>query len=240
MFAGPNGSGKSTLKLYLAPFLHGVYINPDEIEAQIQREGFLNLTDFKVVPTQVEVQAFFRGSKFLEAAGYAAEAQLIDLEENRLAFNGITVNSYLASVAADFIRTKLLDQKISFSFETVMSHPGKLDILRTARKCGYRTYLYYVATDDPNINISRVKNRVARGGHSVPEDKIIERYHRSIAQLADAISLTDRAYIFDNSKETANQQAVFLAEVTGGSSMRIEPEKLPLWFLRAALDIEVE
>ena len=43
MFAGPNGSGKSTLKTVLPKDLLGVYLNPDEIEARIRRDGFLSV-----------------------------------------------------------------------------------------------------------------------------------------------------------------------------------------------------
>ena len=64
------------------------------------------------------------------------------------------VNSYFASVAGDFLRQKLLAQKISFTFETVMSHPSKVELLAEAQRAGYRTYLYFVATEDPAINIS--------------------------------------------------------------------------------------
>ncbi len=41
MFAGPNGSGKSVLKSYLSPRLLGVYLNPDEIQRDIELSGFL-------------------------------------------------------------------------------------------------------------------------------------------------------------------------------------------------------
>ena len=72
------------------------------------------------------------------------------------------MNSYLASVAVDFLRTRLIQARTSFTFETVMSHPDKVQILARARRAGFRTYLYFVATDDPAINISRVRNRVRR------------------------------------------------------------------------------
>lgn len=42
MFAGPNGSGKSTFKSIIRPELLGVYINPDEIEQEIQKYDFLD------------------------------------------------------------------------------------------------------------------------------------------------------------------------------------------------------
>lgn len=103
------------------------------------------------------------------------------------------MNACFASVAVDFLRRKLFGQPE----ETVMSQTGKVETVRTARKIGYRTYLYYVATDHPTINISRGANRVALGGHSVPENKIVERHHRSLDPLLNAIRQTRRAYIFD-------------------------------------------
>ncbi len=61
---------------------------------------------------------------------------------------------------------------MTFTFETVMSHPDKIELLHKAQQSGFRTYLYYVATEDPEINISRVENRVSSGGHPVPREKI--------------------------------------------------------------------
>ena len=63
-----------------------------------------------------------------------------------------------------------------------MSDPGKVEVLRQAKGLGFRTYLYYVATDAPEINVSRVSLRVSQGGHDVPVDKIVSRYHRSLSR----------------------------------------------------------
>jgi hypothetical protein len=49
MFAGPHGSGKSVLKSYLPPKLLGVYLNPDEIQRDIEMSGFLDLGVFGVL-----------------------------------------------------------------------------------------------------------------------------------------------------------------------------------------------
>lgn len=84
-----------------------------------------------------------------------------------------------------------------------MSHLGKVEFLQQAQQIGYRTYLYYVATDDPSINVSRVANRVAMNGHDVPSEKIIARYYKSLELLTEAIRHTNRAYIFDNSTNNA-------------------------------------
>ena len=211
MFAGPNGSGKSTLKSYLPAALLGVYLNPDEMEQEIRQQGFLDFTAYGVTTTADEVLPFFQNSSFLGSAGCSEAARQLTFSQNRLEFGTVAVNSYLASVASDFLRHKLLAQQTSFTLETVMSHSSKVELLAQAQSAGYRTYLYFVATDDPAINISRVRSRVKLGGHAVPEDKIVERYSRSLALLMDAIRHSNRAYIFGlfwNSSgrfETANR-----------------------------------
>ncbi len=92
-----------------------------------------------------------------------------------------------------------LESGISFSFETVMSHPSKLAFMEKAHQQGYRVYLYYVATQSAEINIGRVRSRTKEGGHDVPKNKIEERYVRSLQNLYPAVRHADRAYIFDNS-----------------------------------------
>jgi predicted ABC-type ATPase len=217
MFAGPNGSGKSVLKSYLPDPLLGVYLNPDEIEARVNGCGYLDFREFGLgSPDTTEVLRWFTGSEFLLRQGFGEQARRMTLEEGRLIFPPGVMNAYFASVAADLIRRELLERKATFTFETVMSHPGKLELLRKAREAGYRTYLYYVATEDPAINVSRVANRVALGGHPVPGDKIVERYHRSLSLLLDAIRLTNRAYVFDNSTNSASDQHTWVAEITDG------------------------
>ncbi len=67
MFAGPNGSGKSTLKSVLRKELLGVYLNPDDIEQEICRQGFLELSAYGVVATGYEALSFFRDSPFLNS-----------------------------------------------------------------------------------------------------------------------------------------------------------------------------
>jgi predicted ABC-type ATPase len=113
-----------------------------------------------------------------------------------------------------------------------MSAPDKVALLNKAQQQGYRTYLYYVATEDPEINISRVNHRVKMGGHPVPEDKIVSRYYRSLDLLREAIRYSNRAYIFDNS----GKQQLFVAEITDGHALELRAEKIPHWFKQSVLD----
>lgn len=232
MFAGPNGSGKSTIKEVLPADWLGIYLNPDEIEKGIRQLGFSDIGNFGIETTAAEILGFFCDSPFLAEAGLLEQAKQLTFADGKLSFIGVAVNSYFASVLTDFIRHKLLASKVSFTFETVMSSQDKVDFLKKAHKCGFRTYLYYVATKDPEINVSRVANRVLAGGHAVPQDKIISRYYRSLELLPDAVFYSDRAYIFDNS----NLDRLLVAEVTNGQDLEMKTERMPDWFKTALWD----
>lgn len=236
MFAGPNGSGKSTIKAVVEDEIGqeslGVYINPDEIENDIRRSNVLDFSDYNVETSAAEVLGFFKQSSFLAKVGLTNATGALRFDDGKLNFAAVSVNSYFASVAADFIRHKLLYTGVTFTFETVMSSPDKVEFLKKAQEQGFRTYLYYVATEDPDINISRVESRVAEGGHPVPNDKIVERYFRSLDLLADAVQYANRAYIFDNSSD----KKVWVAEVTDNSILILKTGDMPFWFMTALWD----
>jgi predicted ABC-type ATPase len=83
--------------------------------------------------------------------------------------------------------------------ETVLSTPKYRRLVTLAKTLGYRVQLIYVVLDDPRRNVERVKIRVRRGGHHVPEDKIVSRYWNSIAQLPWFLAQADEAWLWDNS-----------------------------------------
>jgi predicted ABC-type ATPase len=140
-------------------------------------------------------------------------------------------DSYLAAALAEAVRRELLDEGQTFTFETVMSHPSKIEFMEAARARGYRVYLYFVATDDPDINIDRVHRRVLQGGHPVADEKVVERYHRSIDLMTRACAVAHRAYIFDNS----GSKHKLLAEVTDFETIRLDASLLNPWFLGTEL-----
>jgi predicted ABC-type ATPase len=75
-------------------------------------------------------------------------------------------------------------------------------------------------------------NRVTLGGHGVPEDKIEPRYDRSLSLLLEAIKLTDRAYLFDNS----GAEHVLIAEVTEGRKIELKTHDIPGWFIKSVYE----
>lgn len=236
VLAGPNGSGKSTIKLELKPQWIGVFINADEIERTLREsQGQLALKALGLSGTPAQLltalESHIRGSGFARKLGLHSLLGKLSVDDAlRLQVPG-PYDSYLASVLADAIRRELLEEGQTFTFETVMSSPDKIAFMREARERGYRVYLYFVATKDPAINVDRVRNRVKRGGHPVPVDKIRERYVRSIALLTEAADAAHRAYVFDNS----GAKHKLLVQVIDGQSMEIESGAMPRWFVETEL-----
>jgi len=137
--------------------------------------------------------------------------------------NKIT-NSYETSLLVDFIRTILLDEGIKLTFETVMSHNSKIDILRKSKELGYKNYLYFICTDDVELNISRVRERVLEGGHDVPKEKIKKRYFNSLELLHKTVPYTHRSYIFDNSGD----RSILILEIFNNEII-IHSNYIPDW-----------
>jgi predicted ABC-type ATPase len=112
-----------------------------------------------------------------------------------------------AQRAASELRTRALAERRDFMYETVMSHPSKLAELQKARAVGYEVHVFFLATDNPAINVQRVGLRVVAGGHDVPEDRVRQRYERTLALAPSALGLADRAFVYDNSDSRRGLQA---------------------------------
>jgi predicted ABC-type ATPase len=115
-------------------------------------------------------------------------------------------------------RNTAVAQRRSHCFETVMSHPSHIDFLKEAKAVGFDVRLFFVATEDPEINVGRVSNRVLHGGHDVPSDRIVSRYLRCLEQLPSAIAVADQSLIFDNS--SSEYPLRLLAEFSQGRLMQ--------------------
>lgn len=113
-----------------------------------------------------------------------------------------------AASMAEQRRIAAMKEGKAFAFETVMSTPEKVAIMTQAKAAGYGVALVFVTTGDPDINIQRVSNRVALGGHDVDPVKIRERYHGTMGLLPAAVEHADVATIYDNTREMPLQVAI--------------------------------
>ena len=109
----------------------------------------------------------------------------------------------LAFDETEELRRSFLEQGLSFCTETVFSDPGgaKLGFLRRARKAGYAVLLVFVGLDDAQLSLARVMQRVDAGGHDIPDEKIQQRFPRTLANLRAAIEIVNDAFLFDNSSD---------------------------------------
>jgi|GEM_PF-159913 len=94
-----------------------------------------------------------------------------------------------------------IENRVSFVYETVLSHPSKIDLIRKAKENGYNIQSTFVCTEDPSINIVRLEERVKNGGHDVPTEKVYSRYERAISLSYDLQEISDSYEFFDNTQD---------------------------------------
>lgn len=235
LIAGPNGSGKSSIFELIKEFKEkqkviptGPFINSDLIEKEFRENNAIDLRRFGVdSPPSSLISDYLKISTFKNPYDPKVIAELVDLENGFLKLKTDKSSPLIGMIISDLIREFLLLRGVSFTMETVFSHPDKLELIRKAITKGYKVYLYFVSTEDPLINIKRVEGRVAAGGHDVPHDKIIERYERTMNNLYEAVRLSYRAYIFDNSGKTT----VKIAEKDKDGTLYLE-ESVPEWLVK--------
>jgi predicted ABC-type ATPase len=114
-----------------------------------------------------------------------------------------------AAQYAQNLREKCLEENTSLIFETVLSAEDKIDFIYRAKQKGFFVRVFFVGTDNPKINASRIVQRVMEGGHDVPISKIISRFSKSIANCAIIAQFIDRLYVYDNSVEYKNPKLLF-------------------------------
>lgn len=236
VFAGPNGSGKSTLfEAFAVQYDAGVFLNSDVIEKELSTKGFIDLHDFKLTLSQSDLDIFLQSSraKSLVQKAIASKYEIsFSLKENIVFCKTKQTHSYEGALINAFLRHHLIAKSIDFSFETVMSHPSKIEEIIEAKHSGFKTYLYFICTDDPEVNISRVENRVEKGGHAGASDKIVSRYLGTLELLSTAIEQVDKCYIFDNSGASIQ----LIARIVDSQLfLEVDANGLPNWFVANVL-----
>lgn len=92
----------------------------------------------------------------------------------------------------------LIRDRTSFVYETTISGSQPLDIMRRAKAAGFKIGFVFVILSTVELNIERVSQRVAQGGHDIPQAVIRRRYGKAFENLPMAFSLADEVIVLEN------------------------------------------
>jgi predicted ABC-type ATPase len=121
----------------------------------------------------------------------------------------LSQNSVQLFMGLIFLMVLIMDQGMSFAFETVFSYlqeqpdgtlRSKTDVIAALQKRGYFVVLLFVGLASAELSIMRVRTRRIQGGHAVPETKLQSRYPRTQQAIRIAAEVADMALMFDNSR----------------------------------------
>ena len=135
-------------------------------------------------------------------------------------------HSYETAELAERQRHQLLEQGLHFCFETVYSHPSKIDFIARAKALGYQVIMVLIHLESTGLNQARIAGRISEGGHRVPADKVISRIPRLLDQVRASIPLVDVLRAYDNS--SADDPFAPVVTITNGC-LRLDRDPLPAW-----------
>ena len=96
---------------------------------------------------------------------------------------------------------ELLQKGETFAFETTLATKSYKQKIEWAQANGYEVTLLFFWLNTSKLAKKRVAQRVAEGGHNIPDEIIERRYHSGITQLITTyMDMIERYYIFDNSE----------------------------------------
>lgn len=138
------------------------------------------------------------GKSTLTRSGVLGPAPVIDPDAIARNLPAGAAPQVAAGRAALGRQRALLEAGATFAVETTLAGRMALELMRQARGKGFDVELHYVRAASANQSLDRVRQRVARGGHDVPEADLRRRFVRSEANLPEAMALASRCWLYDN------------------------------------------
>lgn len=142
---------------------------------------------------------------------------------------------------------RVITERLNFAFETTLGGRTITALLNSAHSAGSEVRIWYVGLRTVELHIARVRARVSKGGHDIPEARIRERYDRSRLNLIELMPKLTELRVFDNSKEADPDTGVppdpqLLLHMKRGKILS-SPDlaKIPEWakpILAAAMNLE--
>jgi predicted ABC-type ATPase len=131
-----------------------------------------------------------------------------------------------ASQLAAQQRDDYVDDGVSFIAETVFSHASKAELVERAVAAGYEVTLHVVVVTE-DLAVARVAQRVVSGGHSVPENKVRERFGRLWDHVGRAAAAAHETIIYDNSSASVAHRRIAVIRTNPASVTTYAP--VPPW-----------
>ena len=113
--------------------------------------------------------------------------------------------------------------------ETTLAGSGILRHMAATHQAGYRIILHYLSVGTPDQALDRIRNRVALGGHDVPEADARRRFVRSHVNLPSAMAQADLTLLYDNTDPDRPHREVAIL----GDGTRWTAGALPGWAVEA-------
>ncbi len=128
----------------------------------------------------------------------------------------------------------LAEERANFAFETTLAGRYLAGWFKKLRLSGYNLHLVYFWLESADLAVARVKERVAKGGHSVPEETIRRRYHRSVQNFFQLYRpLVTSWQFFDNSQtgfsrliaqgEAWDKETILVATIWQQIKQKVQP-----------------
>jgi predicted ABC-type ATPase len=129
--------------------------------------------------------------------------------------------------------TRAIERKSDFTFETTLGGTTIPRLLARAADEGLEVHVWFVALDSADLHVQRVRERVAAGGHDIPEQKIRARYTTSPLNLARLLPKLASVAVFDNSAPPDDEGVVeprLLLRMRNGIVVTsVHPSDAPAW-----------
>ena len=93
------------------------------------------------------------------------------------------------------------NKNMDFAFESTLSGKTYINFFKELKRKGYNLHLFFLWIPSPGLALSRIKDRVAEGGHDVPKQDVCRRFGRSIYNFFKFYRpLLNSWMLFDNSE----------------------------------------
>ena len=92
-------------------------------------------------------------------------------------------------------------ERLDFTFETTLGGATMTRLLASAARRGFEIHVWYAGLASAELHVARVRARVRRGGHDIPEADIRRRYRHSRLNLIALLPLLTSLRLYDNSAE---------------------------------------